>query len=490
MTNANTSPTIVPASFADIYRKYASTISSSFAAAGRKGDESKLNMDRSEKVALLDSLVSASSATNAEVSRNILEKVMPWSLLEAAQEGSVPTNESLHENNDGSHSKTAEIMQKSGKSSIDGAGRRVGDSMYDEIDESLKWLIPPYDTSGVVLQNPVLLGHSTSDAEAASADKMSASYSSNFDNAAMNAAKSSRQYNALRSEAAKKMREIEAAMKDFNLAKTRVITASSSDNNDKEHNSQLDRNRVVDQLRRRLGELQMAYNNIDAKATQAKKIADSSYRHLSTTQSRYQDPYKPNHCIPSNSICSIYSKKVFLRNSTLCASTSSSSVSEMVSSSVLLRRYQCRHLPLQRHSQNIKSTFLKSRLSHAITISCHLFYPVYCLRFDKTGQYFVTGADDQIVKVFRLGVGSSRMNGNLKETSLPFNYCANMRGAVLVCTLRGHAGVIADIDVSADNAMLATASGDGDVRVWGLRDGSPIAILRGHREGANMVSKK
>jgi len=284
------------------------------------------------------------------------------------------------------------------------------------------------------------------------------------------------------------MREIEAAMKDLNLAKTRVITASSSDNNDKVYNSQLDRYRVVDQLRRRLGELQMAYNNIDAKATQAKKIADSSYTHLSTTQSRYQDPYRPNNCIPSNSIRSIYSKKVFLRNSTLCASTGSSSVSEMVSSSVLLRRYQGRHLPLQRHSQNINTTFLKSRLSHAITISCHLFYPVYCLRFDKTGQYFVTGADDQIVKVFRLGVGSSRMNGNLKETSLPFNYCANMRGAVLVCTLRGHAGVIADIDVSADNAMLATASGDGDVRVWGLRDGSPIAILRGHREGANMVS--
>ncbi|EED92123.1 WD40-repeat protein, partial [Thalassiosira pseudonana CCMP1335] len=90
---------------------------------------------------------------------------------------------------------------------------------------------------------------------------------------------------------------------------------------------------------------------------------------------------------------------------------------------------------------------------------------VYCLKFDRTGRYFVTGADDQLVKLFHLGAG-----------------------AVLVCSLRGHAGVVSDIDVSVDNALLATASADGDVRVWGLRDGCPVAILRGHKDGANMVS--
>lgn len=36
--------------------------------------------------------------------------------------------------------------------------------------------------------------------------------------------------------------------------------------------------------------------------------------------------------------------------------------------------------------------------------------------------------------------------------------------------------------------MIATASDDGDVRVWGMTDGCPIAILRGHTGGANMVS--
>jgi WD40 repeat protein len=35
--------------------------------------------------------------------------------------------------------------------------------------------------------------------------------------------------------------------------------------------------------------------------------------------------------------------------------------------------------------------------------------------------------------------------------------------------------------------LLATASEDGDCRVWGLLDGSPVAILRGHVDGCNMV---
>ncbi|KAL7463577.1 hypothetical protein ACHAXS_003932, partial [Conticribra weissflogii] len=469
-------------------------MSSSFASAGGKGNECNRNIDMSEKVALLDSLISASSAANVEMSRYVLENVMPWSLLEAAQEGSVPTYGGLNKNNDESNSTTGGITQTRGKPSTGADGRRVGDSMYDEIDESLKWLVPSYDTSGVVLQHPVLLGDTTSDADCKAALTFNTSASNSFldvrsslESAAMNAANASRQFNVLRSESTKMIREMEAAMRNLNLAKNRATTASSSDNNGIEPNSQLDKNRVVDQLRRRMEGLQIAYNNIDAKAKEAKIIADLSYRLLSTTKSRYQDPYKRNNYIPGNSIRSLYSKKVFLRKSTLCASTSFHSASEMVTSNMLLRIFHGRYHSLPRHSQPY-TTFLKSRLSHAITISCHLFYPVYCLRFDKTGQYFVSGADDQIVKVFRLGVGSSRKNGNLDKTSLPFNYGANMRGAVLVCTLRGHAGVIADIDVSADNAMLATASGDGDVRVWGLRDGSPIAILRGHKEGANMVS--
>jgi len=110
---------------------------------------------------------------------------------------------------------------------------------------------------------------------------------------------------------------------------------------------------------------------------------------------------------------------------------------------------------------------------------------------DKTGTYFVSGADDHLAKLFRLGNHAHRTttnhnNNNTNNTS-SIAY-SQYHGATLICTLKGHAGVITDIDVSVDNALLATASEDGDCRIWGLRDGSPIAILRGHIGGVTMVS--
>jgi hypothetical protein len=145
--------------------------------------------------------------------------------------------------------------------------------------------------------------------------------------------------------------------------------------------------------------------------------------------------------------------------------------------------------PTSTHFSANRKNVLCSRLSHAATINTHLSYPVYCLRFDRTGRYFITGADDYVIKVFYLGAGQSCLTKNKVDGSrlLRCNYGANLRGAVLFCSLRGHAGVINDIDVSSDNSFLATASVDGDVRIWGLKDGSPIAILRGHKGGANMV---
>ena len=128
-----------------------------------------------------------------------------------------------------------------------------------------------------------------------------------------------------------------------------------------------------------------------------------------------------------------------------------------------------------------RKALLFSRLSHAATVNTHLSYPVYCLKFDRTGQYFATGADDYLVKVFCVG-------GSIASTRSSTRPSTFARGPVLVYTLRGHAGVINDIDVSCDNSFLATASEDGDCRVWGLKDGRPVAILRGHVGGANMVS--
>lgn len=125
---------------------------------------------------------------------------------------------------------------------------------------------------------------------------------------------------------------------------------------------------------------------------------------------------------------------------------------------------------------DVQKSLLYNRFAHAGTINSHLTYPVFCLKFDKTGRYFITGADDYLVKVFCLANSLHRRVDN-----------EPVRGAVLVCTLKGHAGVINDIQVSTDNCFVATASEDGDVRVWGLYNGCPIAILRGHVGGANMV---
>jgi len=150
-----------------------------------------------------------------------------------------------------------------------------------------------------------------------------------------------------------------------------------------------------------------------------------------------------------------------------------------------LRRYQRGNTKLKAVMKSLRHKRIESNLSHAVTINTHLSYPVYCLRFDRSGRYFITGADDYLVRVFCLGEYvhlSHQRRVSIGHESSPID------GAVLVCTLRGHAGVINNIDVSLDNSFLASASEDGDVRVWGLSDGSPIANLRGHGGGANTVS--
>jgi len=53
-------------------------------------------------------------------------------------------------------------------------------------------------------------------------------------------------------------------------------------------------------------------------------------------------------------------------------------------SALVTRQYQTRFHPS--HPSHTCLSVLKSRLSHAVTFSCHLEHPVYCLRFDRTGN--------------------------------------------------------------------------------------------------------
>jgi len=132
---------------------------------------------------------------------------------------------------------------------------------------------------------------------------------------------------------------------------------------------------------------------------------------------------------------------------------------------VILRRQglpsaRCAQLP--REKRPLPGLY-GSRLRHLKTINGHMFCPVYCLKYDKRGQYVVTGADDQLVKLW------------------------NVRTGCLMRSLRGHSGVITDLCVSSDNALLATSSEDGVVRIWNAADGTPLTLLQGHTDTINYV---
>ncbi|XP_037298900.1 bromodomain and WD repeat-containing protein 1 isoform X2 [Manduca sexta] len=81
---------------------------------------------------------------------------------------------------------------------------------------------------------------------------------------------------------------------------------------------------------------------------------------------------------------------------------------------------------------------------------------VYCVVFDCTGRYVVTGADDLLVKVWVA------------------------RDGRLAATLRGCGAEVTDVCVSRDGALLAVGSVERLVRVWCLATGAPRAVLHAH----------
>ncbi len=81
---------------------------------------------------------------------------------------------------------------------------------------------------------------------------------------------------------------------------------------------------------------------------------------------------------------------------------------------------------------------------------------VYCLLFDRTGRFVVTGADDLLVK------------------------CWRVRDGRLIHTFRGASSEISDLAVSHDNRLLAAGSCDKIIRVWCLRTAAPVAVLTKH----------
>ncbi|XP_066145385.1 PH-interacting protein isoform X1 [Euwallacea fornicatus] len=81
---------------------------------------------------------------------------------------------------------------------------------------------------------------------------------------------------------------------------------------------------------------------------------------------------------------------------------------------------------------------------------------VYCLLFDHSGRYVITGADDLLIKLWSTYTGR------------------------LIATFRGASSEITDIAVDPENILLAAGSIDRILRVWNLQSGAPVAVLTGH----------
>ena len=501
----------------------------------------------SSTTTLLDELVTTATMAHTSSTLGYLNGILPWSLLEAAYEGSVPnttsSSDSSRRYNDyvntngmmvqqgGSPSKqrgrkmsSSSPQQKVGRNEYNyntnspgsvhvSPGRRLssgggvngsGGGMVFLGGNNNNGIMALRDTPGSAMINPHTMGSNNTANHNATASSL------------LHVAKTSREQLSLRIELAHQRIELERAVRNLGLTTTAMNQQQQPNTGVVVIDSPTGtivppQNRVKAQLERRTSELGATHRRTEARLTEAKRMAGNSYNEMIRVyndgeQTMTSFPVIRGSSSPRSQLNLGYGPK-----------SHSPGKNNMYLSAILSRQYMNKRQPQPHHGASSPSSsqtalsVLKSQLSHAVTISSHLIYPIYCLKFDKTGRYFITGSDDQVAKVFHLGAGADRTstattastaattssvgggttttgaaeNNNNNRPTL--NYGANVRGAVLVCSLRGHAGVVTDIDVSADNALLATASGDGDVRIWGLKDGHPVAILRGHKDGANMV---
>ncbi|XP_012278096.1 PH-interacting protein isoform X2 [Orussus abietinus] len=109
--------------------------------------------------------------------------------------------------------------------------------------------------------------------------------------------------------------------------------------------------------------------------------------------------------------------------------------------------------PISRH-EAVPTKFYSKMQLYRHTLG-HL-SAVYCVLYDRTGKYVITGADDLLVKVW------SSIDGRL------------------LATFRGASAEIMDIAVNIDNTLLAAGSLDRILRVWCFQTMSPVAVLSGH----------
>ncbi|KXS12161.1 YVTN repeat-like/Quino protein amine dehydrogenase [Gonapodya prolifera JEL478] len=104
--------------------------------------------------------------------------------------------------------------------------------------------------------------------------------------------------------------------------------------------------------------------------------------------------------------------------------------------------------------------FVYSQYQKVLKVQGHV-HAVYCATFDRTGNRFITGSDDYLVKIW------------------------SARSGWLIYTLRGHTSEIIDLAVNHENTLLASASNDDTIRIWHLKTGEPLTVLRSQQSPNN-----
>ncbi|CAF0813240.1 unnamed protein product [Adineta ricciae] len=110
--------------------------------------------------------------------------------------------------------------------------------------------------------------------------------------------------------------------------------------------------------------------------------------------------------------------------------------------------------------QKLPSSDLYQRMNMRLKVVAHK-ASVYCIAFDRTGTYALSGADDFLLKMWHVHTGR------------------------LMATFRGHSKEICDIDVNFENTLVASASLDKKVRIWNLNTTKMECVLHGHQSGIN-----